>query len=123
MTPKREKALSALLVSRTQAEAAALAGIGESTLREYMKDAEFKERYNLACRELVREAARQAQQTLSPALRTLRTIVEDEDEQKQARITAARTMLEYSLKLSEHADILEQLRELEKWRDNFNGNN
>lgn len=57
MTPKREKALSALLVSRTQAEAAALAGIGESTLREYMKDAEFKERYNLACRELVREAA------------------------------------------------------------------
>ena len=92
-------------------------------MREYMKDAEFKERYNLACRELVREAARQAQQTLSPALRTLRTIVEDEDEQTQARITAARTMLEYSLKLSEHADILEQLRELEKWRDNFNGNN
>lgn len=120
MTPKREKALSALLVSRTQAEAAALAGIGESTLREYMKDAEFKERYNLACRELVREAARQAQQTLSPALRT---IVEDEDEQTQARITAARTMLEYSLKLSEHADILEQLRELERWRDNLNGNN
>ena len=110
-------------MSRTQAEAAALAGIGESTLREYMKDAEFKERYNLACRELVREAARQAQQTLSPALRTLRTIVEDEGEQTQARITAARTMLEYSLKLSEHADILEQLRELEKWRDNFNGNN
>ena len=92
-------------------------------MREYMKDAEFKERYNLACRELVREAARQAQQTLSPALRTLRTIVEDEGEQTQARITAARTMLEYSLKLSEHADILEQLRELEKWRDNFNGNN
>lgn len=110
-------------MSRTQAEAAALAGIGESTLREYMKDAEFKERYNLACRELVREAARQAQQTLSPALRTLRTIVEDEDEQTQARITAARTMLEYSLKLSEHADILEQLRELERWRDNLNGNN
>ena len=112
MTPKREKALSALLVSRTQAEAAALAGIGESTLREYMKDAEFKERYNLACRELVREAARQAQQTLSPALRTLRTIVEDEDEQTQARITAARTVLEQSLKLSDHADILEHLREL-----------
>lgn len=97
MTPKREKALSALLVSRTQAEAAALAGIGESTLREYMKDAEFKERYNLACRELMREAARQAQQTLSPALRTLRAIVEDEDEQTQARITAARTMSLYEL--------------------------
>lgn len=71
----------------------------------------------------MREAVRQAQQTLSPALRTLRAIVEDENEQTQARITAVRTMLEYSLKLSEHADILEQLRELERWRDNLNGNN
>ena len=40
MTPRKEKALRALLVSRTRAEAAKTAGIGESTLREYMKDAE-----------------------------------------------------------------------------------
>ena len=48
LTPRKEKALRALLVSRTRAEAAKTAGIGESTLREYMKDAEFMERYKQA---------------------------------------------------------------------------
>lgn len=48
MTPRKEKALRALLVSRTRAEAAKTAGIGESTLREYMKDTEFMERYKQA---------------------------------------------------------------------------
>lgn len=122
MTPRREKALRALLVCRTRAEAAQAAGIGESTLREYMKDPEFIERYEAAFAGMVRDAAQQAKQTLSPALSTLREIMEDTDEPTQARITAARSILEYSLKLTEQADILGQLRELEKWRDETDGN-
>lgn len=104
-------------MSRTRAEAAKTAGIGESTLREYMKDAEFMERYKQAFGNMARDATRQAQQTLSPALSTLREIMEDRGEQAQARITAARSVLEYSLKLCEQTDILEQLRELERWKE------
>ena len=122
MTPRKEKALRALLVSRTRAEAAATAGIGVSSLREYMKDPEFMDRYKQAFGDMVRDATRQAQQTLNPALSTLREIMEDRDEQASARITAARSVLEYSLKLCEQTDILEQLRELEKWRDETDGN-
>lgn len=122
MTPRKEKALQALLVSRTRAEAAAAAGIGVSSLREYMRDPEFMDRYKQAFGDMVRDATRQAQQTLSPALSTLREIMEDRDEQASARITAARSVLEYSLKLCEQTDILEQLRELEKWRDETDGN-
>ena len=122
MTPRKEKALQALLVSRTRAEAAKAAGIAESTLRSYMQDAEFMERYKEAFGDMVRDATRQAQQTLSPALSTLREIMEDKSEQAQARITAARSVLEYSLKLCEQTDILEQLRELEKWRAETDGN-
>ena len=48
--------------------------------------------------------------------------MEDRGEQAQARITAARSVLEYSLKLCEQTDILEQLRELEKWREETDGN-
>ena len=48
--------------------------------------------------------------------------MEDKGEQAQARITAARSVLEYSLKLCEQTDILEQLRELEKWRAETDGN-
>lgn len=117
MTQRKEKALQALLVSRTRAEAAKAAGIGESTLRTYMQDAEFLERYRQAFGDMVRDAARQAQQTLSPALSTLREIMEDREEPASARITAARSILEYTLKLGEQVDILEQLRELEEWRN------
>lgn len=109
--------MQALLVCRTRAEAAQAAGIGESTLREYMKDPEFTKRYEAAFADMVRDAAQQAKQTLSPALSTLREIMEDTDEPTQARITAARSILEYSLKLTEQADILEQLRALERWKE------
>ena len=122
MTPRKERTLLALLVSRTRAEAAQAAGVSESTLRQYMKDPEFLERYKQAFGEMVADATRQAQQTLSPALSVLKEIMEDRDEQASARITAARSVLEYSLKLCEQTDILEQLRELEKWRDETDGN-
>ena len=121
MTPRKEKALQALLVSRTRAEEAATAKIGESTLREYMKDPEFIQRYKEAFGDMVRDAARQGQQTLSPALSTLREIMEDQEESAQARISAARSVLEYSMRLSEQVDILEQLQELEKWRNEHSG--
>lgn len=121
MTPRKEKALQALLVSRTRAEAAKAAGVSESTLRTYMQDAEFVERYKRAFGDMVQDATRQAQRTISPALSTLREIMEDREEQTTARISAARSILEYALKLSEQTDILEQLRELEQWRAELDG--
>ena len=99
-----------------------MAGIGESTLRGYTQNTEFVERYELACSDMVRDAAQQAKQTLSPAFSTLKEIMMDQEEPAQARITAARSILEYSLKLTEQADILEQLRELERWKEELNGN-
>lgn len=121
ITPRKEKALQALLVCRTRAEAAKAAGIGESTLRGYLKEPEFLERYREAFGNLVQDATRQAQQAINPALSTLKEIMEDKDEQATARIQAARSTLEYALKLTEQNDILEQLRELEKWRDETDG--
>ena len=86
-------------------------------MREYMKDPEFMERYREAFGNLVQDATRQAQQTIAPALSTLKEIMEDRDEHDTARIQAARNTLEFALKLTEQTDVLEQLRELEKWRD------
>lgn len=94
-----------------------MAGIGESTLRGYLQENEFQARYREAFGNLIQDATRQAQQSIAPALSTLREIMEDKGEQSQARITAARSALEYALKLTEQADILEQLQALEKWRE------
>ena len=87
-----------------------------------MKDQEFLERYREAFGNLVQDATRQAQQALTLAISTLTEIMGNADEQATARIQAARSTLEYALKLAEQTDILEQLRELEEWREELNAN-
>ncbi len=122
MTPNKEKLLAALLTSRSKKEAAAAAGIAERTMRTYFEDPEFCQRYREAFAGVVQDATRRAQQLLEPALSTLQTVMEDEEIPAQARITAAKSIIDYSLKLTEQADILEQLRELERWKEELNGN-
>lgn len=122
MTPNKEKLLVALLTSRTKKEAAAAAGISDRTMRSYFEDKKFCQRYREAFAGVVQDATRRAQQLLEPALSTLQTVMEDEEIPAQARITAAKSIIDYSLKLTEQADILEQLRELERWKEELNGN-
>lgn len=86
-----------------------------------MKDPEFLERYREAFGNLVQDASRQAQQALALAISTLTEIMGNTDEQATARIQAARSTLEYALKLTEQTDILEQLRELERWKEETDG--
>lgn len=105
--------MKALLTCRTKAEAAKAAGIGASTLRGYLKDPEFLDRYREAFGNLVQDATRQAQQAIAPALDTLREIVEDKEAPAQARIQAARSTLEYALRLSEQLDVVERIQALE----------
>lgn len=122
MTPNKEKLLAALLTSRSKKEAAAAAGIAERTMRTYFEDPEFCQRYREAFAGVIEDATRQAQALLMPALSALQTVMEDEEIPAQARITAAKSIIDYSLKLTEQADILEQLRELERWKEELNGN-
>jgi hypothetical protein len=101
MTAKQVSALQALLTHPTRREACQAAGIAESTLRRYLDDPVFQKEYHRAFGSLVEDAVRQSQQALSPALSALREIVADSKETSSARISAARSLLEYGLKLSE----------------------
>ena len=101
------------MTCRTKAEAARAAGVSESTLREYLKDPDFVGKYRQTCGDMLRSAAQQARQGISPALETLREIAETPGN-PQARIMAARSTLEYALKLEERVDFLERLEVLEK---------
>ena len=113
MTARQQKALAALLISPSKAAAAKAAGISTRTLRDYLADPEFQTAYRDAFGNMVEDATRQAQQAISPALSTLREIVEDKEEDAQARISAARAILSHGLKLIETTDILNRLQELE----------
>lgn len=93
-----------------------MAGIAESTLRSYMQDSEFVDRYKQAFGDMVRDATRQAQQTLSPALSTLREIMEDEEINPAARVNAAKIALDYAVRLTDQNDLAERLTALEDMR-------
>ena len=113
MTPNQNRALQALLTNPTKKAAAAAAGITEQTMCRYLTLPDFQAAYKKAFAALVNDATKQAQQLLSPALSALKTIVEDEDENSNTRISAARSLLEYGLKLTEFNDILQDLNEVE----------
>jgi phage terminase small subunit len=113
MTPRQQKALAALLTSPSRAAAAEAAGITTRTLQNYLSDPEFQREYKRAFEGVVVDATRQAQQAISPALSTLRELVEDREEDAQARISAARAILSHGIKLTETTDILNRLQELE----------
>ena len=113
MTTRQTKAIAALVSEPTKKAAAEKAGISESTLRSYLADPDFQKAYKAAFADLVSDATKQAQRSLSPALKTLREIVEDAEETATARISAARSLLEYGLKLTEINDILRDLEGME----------
>lgn len=113
MTPKQQKALVALLTQPTKEKAATAAGITSKTLRSYLDDPEFRAEYRKAYSELVEDATRKVQQTLDPAVAVLREVMEDGSENGQVRVSAARSVLEYGLKMTEQTDILNRLQDLE----------
>lgn len=113
MTPKMQKALLALLSEPTKEKAAATAGITSKTLRKFLDDPEFQKEYRSAFSNMVSDAVRQAQKALSPALATLEEIMKDDEQNGQIRVSAARSLLEFSLKATEQLDILDRLTELE----------
>lgn len=94
----------------TKGQAARKAGIDPRTLHRYLtEDEEFQAAYQKAVSSLVEDAAMQAKQSLNPALACLREIVEDAGQGATARIQAARSLLEYGLRLTEISDILREL--------------
>lgn len=113
MTPAKDKALAALLMHPTQKQAAEACGIAPRTMREYLSDEEFSTAYRDACREMVEDATRQAQQSLNVAITTLREVCEDEEAAAGSRISAARSLLEYGLRMTELWDILATLAKIE----------
>lgn len=110
---KRELAVGALLTKGTLAEAAAEVGIAESTLRRWLKKPRFQEAYRQARSQVVKHAVAQLQVGLSVATQALIAVAGDSDAPHAARVSAARSMFEFSLRAVELEDIEERLRRLE----------
>lgn len=112
MTSKQEQALAALMTHRTRKEAAKAAGINDRTLRGYFKDEEFRARYRDQCFEIMEDAALQSKQLLQKALSVFEAVMDNPDEKSAVKLQAADRAAEYAMRLSEQADIMQELAEL-----------
>lgn len=113
MNRRKETALAALLSHKTVKEAAEAIQISESTLYRYLKEEDFRQAYRAARKMRIECATQQIQDALDESIMTLRGIMEQDDNAASVRVSAARTLLEYALKMTDQIDILERLEALE----------
>jgi hypothetical protein len=105
---KQRKVLDAILVSRTQKEAAELAGVHPSTITRYHQDPLFAEHLREALQEKTSLAAVQLQSgVLNKALVTLGQ-VQDYSKNDIARVMAANSILDQFRYITDLADKKEQ---------------
>lgn len=113
LTRKQDIAISALLSQPTIKEAAAVAKVGESTLWRWLQDKEFHAAYMKARRESVKQSIARLQKYTSAAVDTLHEIMINKSANAFARVSAAKAILDYSLKAVELEDIAERVDALE----------
>ena len=113
MNEKRRRALEALLTTRTQDEAAAVAGCTPKTLRGYLREKDFAEAYQRAHDRIFDEAAREAMRAISPALGVLHEISANPEAPWPSRVSAATSLIKCGRELKETNDILQRLERLE----------
>jgi hypothetical protein len=112
LSAKQELALRAVISHPTLKDAAAAVDISETTLWRYKQDPEFSRRLRDARREAVDHAVLRLQRGSNDAVTVLHELMLKEDAPASARITAARTVLEYSVRAAEIDELRGRVEEL-----------
>jgi hypothetical protein len=112
---KQELALLAVISHATLKEASLAAGISETTLWRYMQDKAFARRLREARRDAINHAAVRLQQVSSDAVSVLSDLMMKETAPAAARISAARTVLDYSFRVVEIDELKSRMEELEEF--------
>jgi hypothetical protein len=111
---KKEQAIAALLSSRNVEQAAETAGIGVTTLRRWMRNAQFKKEYLQARREGLAQATARLQQSSGPAAATLLKLMVDPGMPPAIRLRAADYVLKHGIKTLQDDDLEVRLAQLAK---------
>jgi len=111
---QKEQAIAALLAKPTIEEAAAAVGIGYATLRRWLQDPGFATEYRRARRDLVSQVAAQLQSAAGEAVAALVAIVRDPEAPASARVSGARTILEFTSRAVETEDLTARIETLER---------
>ena len=113
LTAKQESAISTLLSASTIKEAAKVAGVGEATIFRWLQQEAFQIAYREARKQTVTHAIAQLQKACSEAVGTLRAVMKNGDNPPASRVSAAKAVLETSIKAVELEDLIGRVDKLE----------
>lgn len=120
LTGKQKKALAALLQNPKIGEACKIAGCTEKTLRNYLRNPEFKAEYTRLTDEVLNEATTKATCSMYSALETLAEIAEDRNRTDASRTAAARALVDAGVRLHTVNDLAVRVAELERIKEDNN---
>ncbi len=114
LTPSQERAIQALLTSRSIAAAARQAEVGESSLRRWLReDDNFQDKLRRLREQSLSHAALQLQEGVSKAVGILYDLIERDKRIEPGRSSLIRTALDYGFRSSVYSDVIERMKTLE----------
>lgn len=117
LSAKQQRAIKALLTEPTTRAAAEAAKVSEATIWRWLADPDFDQAYRAAREQLYEATLASLQEASTLAVETLRQVMDDPKAPAPARVSAARCVLEMSIRARETLDVEERLRELETYFD------
>ena len=109
-----EKILAALVTAGSVRTAASVAGVSESTVRNRLKDADFRAAYEAIKSELLQGATASMLSKLETATETIADVMNDAENPANVRVSAADSLLRHCLRYLATADIERRLSALEE---------
>ena len=109
-----EKILAALVTAGSVRTAASVAGVSESTVRNRLKDADFRAAYEAIKSELLQGATAAMLSKLETATETISDVMNDAENPANVRVSAADSLLRHCLRYLATADIERRLSALEE---------
>lgn len=113
LEPRRARLVALLADGATTAEAAAQLGVSERMARRWRATPEVKAALDEIGREALRSASSSLARLVALAASALREIVADRQAPPAARVSAARAIVESSIRLREMGELEERLETLE----------
>lgn len=104
LTPRQEEAIAALLACASVQAAAGRVQIGRTTLYRWLKDETFLTVYQKARRQAMSWVPGRLQHLTGKAIHTLEHILDDPEAPARARVSAARTVLEFASRREIHSE-------------------
>jgi hypothetical protein len=114
LTARQEAAVRELVVQPTVRKAAEAARVSEANLRRWLSGhAAFQRRYRAACRELIEGSARYLHAATGSAASKLWQVAQNEKHSAAARVSAARAIIQLSMRATDMLDVLPRLEGVE----------